>query len=302
MSRTFLLVLLGTMILLPGCYDGRNGCVSWHSTISTPGGEVRAREIEPGDLVTSLGPDGSLGMSRVIAVRHARSSTMLAVTISDGRELWVTPDHPVGVPGGRFLAAGRLQPGDTIRTGDADMAVVRIDRRRGDRVVDLTVEPDENFFANGVLVHNKTVISPPPKPTMPGRYVNIATGTTIELTETGGRLFIPRPMHIADRYEKDSVWDIGPWTLNEYTMTAPLTRRLTEDWLSRLIEQDTAVLVIRAVDTRGQSPARPHWPPSETVLQSVRIETRHGPHGLGSAWTTPDAIERALRGFESNTP
>jgi hypothetical protein len=306
MTRSLLPALLAALMLtLPGC--GRvNTCVSQHSMIWTPGGETRAAEIETGYLVTSLRPDGSLSFGRVTAIRHGRSDTMLTVTLGDGRELWVTPEHPIGLSGAEFVPAGRLEPGDTVRTGDADATVVRIVRRRGDhRVVDLTVEPDANFFANGVLVHNKMKPMPLPEPTastLPGRYVSIATGTTIELTDAGGRLFIPKPAGNGHLPEGDSVWDIGPWTLDEYTMTAPLSRRHHRDWLSLVIAEDEAMLVIRAIGTTGPTPARPDRPPGETILRSVRIETPSRVQGLGGAWTTPAAIERALRGFEAVSP
>jgi hypothetical protein len=298
MPRTLLFVLLAAVLVLPGCSNSRKGCVSGSSLIDTPGGPVPAEEIRVGDLVTTRQADSSSGMGRVIATRHLMADNLLAVTLSDGRSLRVTPDHPIGVGESGFVAAGELIVGGAVRTGDADATVKVIEPVTGEhRVVDLTVEPDENFFANGVLVHNKSVVQRPPKPTMPGRYVNIASGATLELTETGGRLFIPRPQNAGELPAGDSVWDIGAWTLKDYTMTAPLTRRRAEDWLSRSIAPESAAtLVIRAVGTQYPS-TRPDAIPSETVIQSVRIETPSRQHGLGSAWTTKAAIERALRGF-----
>lgn len=296
-------LLLAVLLLLPACRGGRSSCVSLYSAISTPGGETRASEIETGDLVTTLRPDGSLGIGRVTGVRLGTSSTLLTITLSDGRVLRVTPDHPVGLAGSEFLAAGRLREGASVRTGDADATVVSIERNRGDyRVVDFTVEPDANFYANGVLVHNKLQITPPPKPTMPGRYVSVGTGTMIELTETGGRLVLPKPAGNSRLPDGDSVWEIGPWTLDEYTMTAPLTRRHDRDWLSLAIEEDQALLVIRAVDTTGPIPARPDRPEAMTIIQSARIETPSERYGLGSGWTTPGALQGMLQRIEAEFP
>ncbi len=302
MPRILLLVLLVAVLILPGCSNGRKGCVSWGSMVDTPGGQVRAEEIQIGDLVTTLTPDGTLGIGRVTATRQAKAHGLLSISLQDGRALWVTRDHPIGVSDIEFVPAGQLAIGDRVRTGDADSPIVSISRRRSKyRVIDLTVEPDENFFANGVLVHNKRLPPRPPTPTMPGRYVSIGTHTTIELTENGGRVFIPRPDGADHLPRGDSVWDIGPWTLDEYTMTAPLTRRDAEDWLSLAIAEDTAVLVIRAIGTRPRHlPAG--GPPNRAVLQSVRIETPTRVQGLGSGWTTPDAIEKALRGFAPESP
>lgn len=303
MPRILLLFLLVAALVSSGCRSGRIHCVSGDSMVDTPAGPVRAEEIRVGDLVSTRQPDGSLGIGRVIAAWHAMAGDLLTITISDGRTLQVTQEHPIGVPGADFVPAGQLIVGGAVRTGDADADIVSIEPRRGrQRVVDLTIQPDENFFANGVLVHNKRDLPRPPKPIMPGRYVNIQSGATIELTATGGRLFIPRP-GVEGRFPPgDSVWEIGPWTLNDYTLTASLARKHARDWMTWAVSpESSATLVIRAVGTRYPS-TLPDAPPSETVIQSVRIESPRGNHDLGSAWTTPAAIERALRGFEPDSP
>lgn len=77
---------------------------------------------------------------------------------SQGRRAAYRPRLPLATlttPFRRERTAGRLREGDRVRTEAGFAAVERFEKIiEGVEVYDLTVEPNPNFFADGVLVHN----------------------------------------------------------------------------------------------------------------------------------------------------
>ena len=91
--------------------------------------------------------------------------------------LRVTAQHPVGTRAG-WVPAGQIGAGMLVETVSGESRVERVDVEiREGRVFDLTVSPTPNFFAAGVLVHNKTVAEPP--------TMAQAAGTWAGYTDTG---------------------------------------------------------------------------------------------------------------------
>ena len=133
----------------------RTGCVVEGQVVSTPAGPVRIEDLEPGDQVTTGGPDGGASTGTITAVLEFRAVEHLRFRLRDGRVLRVTGTHPVR-SGAGFVPAGRLRVGDAVLTEDGEALIAAIREVRETRTVyDLTVEPDHNFFVEGVLVHNK---------------------------------------------------------------------------------------------------------------------------------------------------
>jgi len=78
---------------------------------------------------------------------------------SDGRVVRMTPEHLVRV-GSAWERAGDIGPGDIVQP-DTPNDVIFVSRNAVTaRVFDLSVEPCQTYFANGVLVHNKSIARP----------------------------------------------------------------------------------------------------------------------------------------------
>jgi hypothetical protein len=98
------------------------------------------------------------------AVNHGRSPC-LRIVLDNGAELRLTADHPVALSIGacvRWVKAGSLMIGQQVLIGnDLDRPIVLqsiaiiepMDREQD--VYDLNIDSVHNFFAGGILVHNK---------------------------------------------------------------------------------------------------------------------------------------------------
>lgn len=91
--------------------------------------------------------------------------------LSDGRTILLTADHPVYVDG-RWIAAGQLEAGMQPSGTLLNPTLISNERYQATmRVYDLTVSPHPTFFANGILVHNKTVAQPATEEDFLGSWV-----------------------------------------------------------------------------------------------------------------------------------
>jgi hypothetical protein len=160
-----------------------SSCIAEGSLVATPKGVVAMERPQVGDAVISEDAGGEARVASVTHLRSARSSRVLRVTLEDGRTLDATREHPVATSGG-WRRAGDLAPGESLRVmGNADarhastpsLARIRaVERVAGSRTVyDLTVEPHSVFFADGVLVRNKTIASPPTVASLAGDWMGV---------------------------------------------------------------------------------------------------------------------------------
>lgn len=62
----------------------------------------------------SLWPDGTVGRNKVLAVFKSGVKHVIRLDFSDKSYLVLTPDHPIAIPGGEFIAAGELTVGDDV--------------------------------------------------------------------------------------------------------------------------------------------------------------------------------------------
>jgi predicted lipid-binding transport protein (Tim44 family) len=89
----------------------------------------------------------------------ATRSSVIAIETERGT-LRTTPEHPVGLPGGIFLEAGKLRPGQKVliwNDGILNPAGVigTSTQEREEVVYNLSVGPPHTFLAGNFLVHNK---------------------------------------------------------------------------------------------------------------------------------------------------
>lgn len=127
-------------------------CLASNAMIATPWGEVDVKTLQPGDVVWSVEPDGKKMAQPLVAVAKTpvgSTHRVVDLKLSDGRELFVSPNHPT--------ADGRLV-GD-LKTGDAfdgaDVLSAESVPYWDDATYDLLPEGETGYYwANGVLLES----------------------------------------------------------------------------------------------------------------------------------------------------
>ncbi len=210
-----LLAVIPAFLLQTGCMQT---CIVEGTLIATPEGPAPVEALRVGDVVTARGFDGATTESTVSALSSSIVRRSLLVEFEDGRVLRVTSEHPVMV-GGRWRRAGSIRRGDLVALESGEARAERVTGNGGPaRVFDLTVEPHGTFFANGVLVHNKTVLPNPTVEELAGAWIGIAISGTIyrlvlQPDGTGTLSTMVRSRSVETRRE-------GPisWSLDRYSI------------------------------------------------------------------------------------
>ena len=139
--------------------DRADACVKKGSPILTPSGEIPIENIRVGDEVWTRA-----GWKPVTAVQCTQQDAeVMAIVLSDGRELAVTPDHRVWTENRGWVIADALTYGDILSAWKkpqlipqpVPVSAVRsyVEDKHSD-VYDLTVADVHEFTASGVIVHN----------------------------------------------------------------------------------------------------------------------------------------------------
>ncbi len=137
---------------------GGGGCFPAGTMIRTPSGQIPIEKMSAGEQVRAVNPEGEMvnaGVEKLFATRS------LVITIETDRgTLRTTPEHPVGLPGGIFLEAGKLRPGQKVLILNDGVfnpaAILGISRQEREEVVyNLSVGYPHTFVAGHFLVHNK---------------------------------------------------------------------------------------------------------------------------------------------------
>lgn len=144
------------------------GCFGAATPILTPQGPQPIESLEAGDAVLAYDESAQrVVVQRVTQVRTRQRPGLGTLRMSDGRQLAVTPEHPFYVGGG-YRPISELEGDEHLFALDAanalvslaDSAFVPAADDRLATVYDLSVSGTHNYFAAGVLVHNKTQWGP----------------------------------------------------------------------------------------------------------------------------------------------
>lgn len=141
-------------------------CFVAGTPVATPRGDVPIDRLEVGDLVWSWDvARGERVAAPVTAVTRGEASELYAIDVGGVRIAGVTGAHPFyDASLGRWVPAARLASGDQLlRLDDGATraarvsldAIVRRDLGAPTPVFNLEVAGHHNYFAHGVLVHNK---------------------------------------------------------------------------------------------------------------------------------------------------
>jgi hypothetical protein len=131
-----------------------NACFVAGTLIATPKGQVPIESLQVGDEVLAF--DHGLVPSTVTATHVAEAAT-LELTLSDGSVIVTTDEHPFRHRG-EWVKAADLKPGAELvsLTPRGDGFGLKSAKRGEVRTVyNISVATQENYFAGGVLVHNK---------------------------------------------------------------------------------------------------------------------------------------------------
>jgi len=134
------------------------GCFPTGTPIQTTRGQIPIERLSLKDSVLALDLEGHIIPARVERIFDTHSLILKIET--DRGLLRTTSDHPIGLPGGDFLLAGQLRPGQKVlvwREGTTHTAtVLRISMEEQEQqVYNLTVGRPNTFVAAGFVTHNK---------------------------------------------------------------------------------------------------------------------------------------------------
>jgi hypothetical protein len=144
---------------IPEDGGGSYGCFVGSTPISTPKGVVPIEAIRAGDLVEGFDPKtNTLGTYSVVATTDPLHNPRHLQIRFASRDLTCTPNHPILTPHG-FIKAEDLIPGTEICTPNSCERIEEIGEIPGtEPVFNLQVDGARTFVANGVVVHNTTIV------------------------------------------------------------------------------------------------------------------------------------------------
>ncbi len=134
------------------------GCFPTGTPVRTPQGQTPIENLSPGDSVLAVGAEGRMIQTRVDKIFATRSLVFSVAT--DHGLLHTTTDHPLGLPGGDFVPAGQLRPGQKVlmwKNGGVHSAIVLGTSLEGQEreVYNLSVGWPNTFLAADFVTHNK---------------------------------------------------------------------------------------------------------------------------------------------------
>jgi hypothetical protein len=145
------------------------GCFPAGTPIHVPGGTKAIERLRPGDVVTTVGPDGTRGQGKVASMSVTRNRLIEVRT--EGGTLATTETQPLSLASGGLRAAGELKAGDRIHSwngrGRRTVAVRSVAASgREAQVFNLVLGEPVLFVADGFLARSKPP-APATDPTQP---------------------------------------------------------------------------------------------------------------------------------------
>jgi len=141
---------------------GGGGCLHYNTIVEIWNGEgydeVQVKDVKVGQKIHT--PEGPKEVTDRIESRHGKTHI---ITVGDGRSVHCTDEHPIAtLYDGKIVwrKAILVEPGEEVMTDQGPttvMANIRLSftGRTIHPFYDLTVPEGEQFYANGILVHNK---------------------------------------------------------------------------------------------------------------------------------------------------
>ena len=152
-----------------------NCCFVANTMISLKNDDQKSiKNIQPGDMVLSYNESkNEVEVNKVISVRGKIANNLVRYTFTNGVMLESTSDHPYYVNGLKIASfdpivttekydfeidIDKIKVGDVVNLQDGTTTVIEdievLDN--AEQVFTFEVENNHNYYANGILVHNKT--------------------------------------------------------------------------------------------------------------------------------------------------
>ena len=267
------------------------GCFPTGTPIRTPQGQTFIEKLSPGDSVLAVGPEGRMIQTRVDKI-FATRSLVLSVDTDHGL-LHTTTDHPLALPGGDFLPAGKLRPGQKLlvwKNGGVHSAIVLGTSLEGQEreVYNLSVGWPNTFLAADFVTHNKGGSSSRSSSSS-SRGSSSGDDSIFGFIAAVGAisvfaliLFIWARAKSQEKKENlDFVYD-----RNKISPKAGKTEKL----LTFLSQQDSSYVSGRFAEAYGV-----HLPEAPGVLAGTRLFPYATSHDAGPVWSTHGSTSRACK-------
>ena len=148
-------------------------CFIAGTPINTPTGCVAIEELKIGDTVVAWNEeDGSISESKISQL-HKSSSKTIIISLSNGKNITTTSEHPFYVEGDWVKASELTLESKLMDIDGKSVDITSIEEGPEETVYNISVEIYECYFAHNILVHNKTIIKGDPKPPGDGPIIDL---------------------------------------------------------------------------------------------------------------------------------
>jgi len=159
---------IGLGLWMAGAACGTSSCFVRGTRVVTPKGFRRIEDLAVGDEVYSLDVEARRPVVRKVErLLRAESTELMHIAVGELVLVGVTPEHPFYDAEAReWVPASKIRAGSRMIAwlGSADVREIEVTKAieahptRKVEVFNLTIEgPEHNYFAEGVLVHNKDI-------------------------------------------------------------------------------------------------------------------------------------------------
>ena len=144
-------------------FDLFTSCFVEGTKISLTGDSVKnVEDFKSGDPILTYNPDDNKQEEGVVGnIDKKYVTSIVEITFDSGNIIQTTEEHPFYVKDKGLVNASELEPLDICKTVNEDLSTITtVNKIKGDyKVYNLIdVSPNSNYYANGILVHNKGVI------------------------------------------------------------------------------------------------------------------------------------------------
>ena len=151
------------LLNLAACF-GITSCFVAGTVVDTPGGPRRIETLVVGDTVWAFDVATLRRVARPVTAVHSSHVTAVRRIALDDRVLTCSGEHPLW-SSGAWVAAKELAADSPVHVWNGrectEQRVVSVTDEPGPiRVFNISVDGEETYFANGVLVHNKSIAFP----------------------------------------------------------------------------------------------------------------------------------------------
>ena len=159
----YLAILLYLLSFLSCSYEleTESSCLKEGTKILTPQGDKLIETLSIGDKVISY--DGTNKITnQITAIKKSKAKKTLKITLKNGITIEGTKEHPFfNVERQSYIKLSKLKQGDSLQLiNGGSNEIVLIEKKKHPisiDIYDLSVKPPfHNYFAEGVLVHNKS--------------------------------------------------------------------------------------------------------------------------------------------------